>query len=480
MAAQIGIHVEDGLTVLFGADTTGEGTKLMWLPQKMAFRAGMANSTSWDPDSIGMGSAALGSETKAIGSSTFAAGYQSTAKGNYSTALGWENLAAGQTSFVTGWRCVASGPGTVAMGFEAHASGQYSMAVGDLVNSQGQRSVAFGSENTATGHQSSVFGENNLAFGDNSAAFGTLTEANGFAAFSSGNGSSANGSDSFVGGTANQSNGASSVSFGAANQANGNFSSAFGLGSRADSHSSFVVGRYNVGGGTPDNWMESDPLFEVGIGSSALIKLNAMTVFKNGNVAVGAPGSGNVLLTLESERPWVFKQQGTGSATALKLTSENQSNNNKNFLIDIDPNGGVVIGPDGNAASAMLHVIGTAFKTAGGGSWATPSDRRLKKDIQPYTRGLDVVLEIDPISFYYNGKLNTSDQERQVGVVAQDLQQICPEMVFEIAGSGDHQYLQVDPSSFDFLLINAVKEQQRIIEDLIARIQELEDRTSDN
>jgi hypothetical protein len=54
--------------------------------------------------------------------------------------------------------------------------------------------------------------------------------------------------------------------------------------------------------------------------------------------------------------------------------------------------------------------------------------------------------------------LNTGEDVRQIGVIAQELQAICPEMVSEISASGDAKFLKVDPGTFDFLLINAVKE----------------------
>jgi len=48
-----------------------------------------------------------------------------------------------------------------------------------------------------------------------------------------------------------------------------------------------AVGAFNVGGGDPANWAGSDPLFEIGNGMSDLLRKNAMTVRKNGNVEVG-------------------------------------------------------------------------------------------------------------------------------------------------------------------------------------------------
>lgn len=45
------------------------------------------------------------------------------------------------------------------------------------------------------------------------------------------------------------------------------------------------------------------------------------------------PGEGNVLLELNSERSWVFRQFGTGASTALELTLANSNNANKSFYL---------------------------------------------------------------------------------------------------------------------------------------------------
>ena len=55
-----------------------------------------------------------------------------------------------------------------------------------------------------------------------------------------------------------------SAAFGINNIASGLLSSAFGFNSLAESYGSFVLGKYNVGGGSPTAWVGTDPLFEIG------------------------------------------------------------------------------------------------------------------------------------------------------------------------------------------------------------------------
>jgi len=105
-----------------------------------------------------------------------------------------------------------------------------------------------------------------------------------------------------------------------------------------------------------------------------------------------------------------------------------------------------------------------AYKPSGG-SWGATSDIRVKRDIGVYTRGLEAVLQLRPITYYYNGKGGTPDDGVQyVGLVADDVESIMPEMVGEHAdlhsAAGDKlEHLKtLDVSALTYALVNAVKE----------------------
>jgi hypothetical protein len=81
------------------------------------------------------------------------------------------------------------------------------------------------------------------------------------------------------------------VASGTRSMVGGYFSNAFGVHSFAfgerlntDARNSFAVGRYNVGGGSTTSWVDSDPIFEVGIGTNSANRENAMTIRKDGTV----------------------------------------------------------------------------------------------------------------------------------------------------------------------------------------------------
>ncbi|MBI4946215.1 MAG: tail fiber domain-containing protein [Bacteroidetes bacterium] len=60
------------------------------------------------------------------------------------------------------------------------------------------------------------------------------------------------------------------------------------------------------------------------------------------------------------------------------------------------------------------------------GSWTGYSDKRLKKDIIPFTDGLEVLRKVNPISYKFNGIGNLPTTKTNIGVVAQDIQKVAP------------------------------------------------------
>lgn len=97
---------------------TGAGERLLWHPNKAAFRAGSIGSagTQWDDPNVGYYTWAGGYNTIALGLGSFAMGYQAQALGSYSTALGYTAL--------------ADGTGAVAMGYRASVCSDYGVAIG--------------------------------------------------------------------------------------------------------------------------------------------------------------------------------------------------------------------------------------------------------------------------------------------------------------------------------------------------------------
>ncbi len=138
-----------------------------------------------------------------------------------------------------------------------------------------------------------------------------------------------------------------------------------------------------------------------------------------------------------------------------------------------------------------LHVNGTAGKP-GGGVWAAASDRRLKKNIEEFTDGLEVVRRINPVSFEYNGEAGLiEDGESYVGVIAQEMKKVAPytvgEWVYEdveVTGQDEslretvvatETYLKYDGTAVTYMLVNSVKELAKQNEDLKAELESMKE-----
>jgi hypothetical protein len=116
----------------------------------------------------------------------------------------------------------------------------------------------------------------------------------------------------------------------------------------------------------------------------------------------------------------------------------------------------------GTASPAyMLDVAGSVHAT----SFPTSSDMRFKEDVTPIDNALDKILSLTGIYFKWNHlhrevlkRDNTKD--RQVGLIAQQVREVLPEVVSEWADQGSDEYLAVDYNRLVAVLIQAVKEQQ--------------------
>jgi chorismate mutase len=115
---------------------------------------------------------------------------------------------------------------------------------------------------------------------------------------------------------------------------------------------------------------------------------------------------------------------------------------------------------------------GSAYNTTG--SWGTISDERLKENIVDATPKLDDVLELKVRNFNF---INDENKIKQLGFVAQEIEQVFPSMVAE----DDEGFKSVKTTVIIPMLVKAIQEQQAIIDsqasaiaDLTARLEALE------
>ena len=146
-----------------------------------------------------------------------------------------------------------------------------------------------------------------------------------------------------------------------------------------------------------------------------------------------------------------------------------QANQNINFM----PNGVGLI-----QAYGTFNTFGDI--TATGDITSGASDERLKENIEPINNAIEKVKQIKGVTFDWINNIEKLvgipwNSERQAGVFAQDVQKVLPEVVqnapFDLdenkKSKSGKDYLTVKYEHLVPLLIEAIKEQQKQIDELI-------------
>lgn len=168
---------------------------------------------------------------------------------------------------------------------------------------------------------------------------------------------------------------------------------------------------------------------------------NADTYLTNrgtGNVIVESAEAGQVLIN-------------TSSVTRLTITS-----------------GGNLILAGGNAQKAA------------GTTWSNPSDVRIKKNIRDYQKGLNSLMQVRVREWEYNGKAGTVNDSKNIGVVADEIENVLPDTVsiytakLNEGDENDSQIKKFDASEVTWLLVKSLQELKAENDSLKSRIEALE------
>ena len=328
-------------SVAFGKDTKAKGLySAVW----GYYNKATGNySTAWGYSSLATGnySTAWGG-CQATGDHSTAWGGGSLATGNYSTAWGYYSQATGRYSTAWGY-ADATGNYSTAWGYNANATGNYSTVWGYDADATGNHCTVFGVYTTAKSYNETALGQYNTNYTPNSTdswnandrlfqiGNGTSSSARSNALTIYKNGNTVIGRDtmpangdtifgkflffqkykgSFRGGSlyssANwspDSIGIASFAYGYNTKAKGHYSTAMGAYSDASGYISAALGQHTFAPSafetsfgsyntnyTPNSttvWNSNDRLFSVGNGTSGSARSNALSIYKNGNVAIG-------------------------------------------------------------------------------------------------------------------------------------------------------------------------------------------------
>jgi hypothetical protein len=131
-------------------------------------------------------------------------------------------------------------------------------------------------------------------------------------------------------------------------------------------------------------------------------------------------------------------------------------------------------------ASGNLILVGSTAQKASGTTWSNPSDTRLKDNKQNYAKGLNELLQINVKTWEWNGKAGTTEGTTGIGVIADEIEVLLPNTVdtykakLNINDTEETDVKRFDATEITWLLLNSIKEQQAIIEQLKTRLTALE------
>ena len=354
-----------------------------------------------------------GAGEKASGSRNTAVGYQA----------GYEN--SGSVNVFVGANAGRTGSGSynVGIGYDAlrSVSGDYNVAIG----TGALKNLTTGSYNTAIGYNACQYvttGSHKTCIGYNS-------------------GPGANTQTSYMSETGSWSRGQTVSDY---------------LGSKTDNlERTYIGGRpYNYGG---DAVME---IHNVGGTNSNLInnpgvKSNTTTVI-NGNLIV----RGRAMMTIGSKL-WSFVEVDPKGSSAERSMGYYSNNNIGTILAGNQQDYTVCYDTKVNTGILPVKLKGGVCLDS------TSSDRRLKNI---GTRSIAGLKELNQLKIYDYTFKNDKSKHSQIGVMAQDLQKVFPNSVFE----GPDGYLRIRWDEMFFASINAIKELDRKIVSLVNRATKVE------
>ena len=207
------------------------------------------------------------------------------------------------------------------------------------------------------------------------------------------------------------------------------------------------TGHTGTGSNLHDNFQGSGAIWKVGTITSGTWSGDTLATSKIPNLSTDKLTSG----TLPTSRGGTGNTTGTAALVTMVDHDGNASyplvhksnTNSPNFDSDVYM----------NASSNIVYAT----------DFIASSDERQKDIIEPITGALDKVCAIDGFIYKWNDKAPSGDTvTRQVGVSAQDVQEVLPEAVFETEGG----YLGVAYDKLIPLLVESIKELKSEVEEL--------------
>ncbi len=163
-----------------------------------------------------------------------------------------------------------------------------------------------------------------------------------------------------------------------------------------------------------------------------------------GNTAFNGINFGNDIGGGTGDSAWIRHYGTLGESTVLEMGISNDADDHIAFMASGN------VGVSTTEPLAKFHVNGNALANA----WNTQSDARLKENIKPLQDPLTMLAAIHGVSFDWQDTKRKAEEGPQVGVIAQQVEAVLPQVVYEDTNG----YKSVDYSKLVAPLIEAVKQ----------------------
>ena len=246
-------------------------------------------------------------------------------------------------------------------------------------------------------------------------------------------------------------------------------------------------GRVGIGTTTPVEKVTIEPYY-----SFSTANITPSTIIPFGTRKIGLSSDRGIYLIDDTDFIGLaLKNEGADRKDGVIYWGDNLGADNLRFMF-AEWNGSFItlrdrmiitsygnVGIGTTSPAYRLHVVGDVYATGEVYcyGWAICSDQRWKTNIKPIQNALDNVLKMQGVTYYW--KVDEYPDKHfpegeQIGFIAQEIEKVYPQVVH----TDKDGHKSVDYSKLTPVLVEAIKEQQKIIEELQKAIQQLQEENS--
>jgi hypothetical protein len=175
------------------------------------------------------------------------------------------------------------------------------------------------------------------------------------------------------------------------------------------------------------------------------------------NISTGEFGAANA----EGGRITITTCDNQGGENDIILRTGKGEGKNHIFLI-----------PGSGQTNSYVIVKGSGIYT---GTWQQSSDKRFKRNVKPLKNVMDKIKKINGVSYEWrvkDFKEKNFSTGRQIGIIAQEVEKNFPELV----KPDEDGYKTLAYPNFTAVLLEAIKEQAKVIAELKLKVERIEKR----